>query len=41
MICPEFRLAHFYYLYKQLLGRVPPALIPVYRRQIGHINQRV
>jgi hypothetical protein len=40
MVRPELRLARLHHLHVQLLGRVPPVLFPVRRRQIGHTGQR-
>ena len=41
MIGPELGLASLHHLHKQLLGLLPPALIPVRRRQDGQASQRV
>ena len=41
MISPELRLASLYHLHLQVLSLIPPALVPVRRRQVGHASQRV
>ena len=40
MVIPELQLASLHHLHKQLLSLVPPALVPVRRRQVGHASER-
>jgi hypothetical protein len=39
MVHSQLRLARLHHLHKQLFRCLPPALIPVRRRQIGHAGQ--
>ena len=40
MIGTELRLACLYHLHLQLLSLLPPALVPVRRRQVAYASQR-